>query len=216
LCLTLIVVLISARWPNFLCVCSVLKSGSVQLHWSQWPPTQNATPHKWFCTSKGLLTCGPSGIITGDAIITDNGTLLVAGVPAVNPAAIIVWEVMPGRGNGLQFSPKKSINNGMPPLSAPNWSGFAPLAAHFFSWQDYLLAEEKQGKNQLHQNLGESIPLHCLPVSNFSAYVSPESAVKSPAPTTWCSGVAGIAFDPTRDGSVIAAVIVEGMHMILT
>ncbi|RHN71910.1 hypothetical protein MtrunA17_Chr2g0281951 [Medicago truncatula] len=116
------------------CVCSVLQSGSVQLHWSQWPPTQNATLHKWFCTSKGLLACGPSGIITGDAIITDNGTLLVAGVPAVNPAAIIVWEVMPGRGNSLQFSPKKSINNGVPPLSAPNWSGFAPLY-HFTARQ---------------------------------------------------------------------------------
>jgi len=118
-CLTLIVVLISTRWPNFLCVCSVLQSRSVQLHWSQWPPTQNATPPKWFCTSKGLLDCGPSGIIVGDAIIIDNGTLYVADVQAFNPATVIVWEVSLGHRNGLEFSPKTSITTSTP-LSPPN------------------------------------------------------------------------------------------------
>ncbi|KAG4960475.1 hypothetical protein AAZX31_13G224200 [Glycine max] len=203
----------SARWPNFLCVCSVLSSGSVQLHWSQWPP-QNATPPKWFCTSKGPLGCGPSGIMAGDAIITDSGAMHVAGVPIVNPSTIVVWEVMPGPGNGFQVIPRTSTNNGVPPpLSSPNWTGFAPLAAYLFSWQDHLLSEEKQGKNQTNQNLGDSIPLNCSPVSNFSAYVSPETAAQTAATTTWGSGVTAVAFDPTCGGSVIAVVIAEGQYM---
>ena len=36
------------------------------------------------------------------------------------------------------------------------------------------------------------------------------------APTTQCCGVSGVAFDPTCGASVIAAVIVEGMYIILT
>ncbi|XP_003593532.3 mediator of RNA polymerase II transcription subunit 16 [Medicago truncatula] len=179
----------SARWPKFLCVCSVSQSGKVQLHWSQRPPTQNATPPKWFCTSKGLIECGPSGIIAADAIITDSGMLHVAGVLAFSPATVIVWVVLPGQGNGLEFSPKTSITTSAP-LSPPNWIGFAPLPAFLFSWQD------------------QSIPLHCSTVSNFSAYVSSEAA-----PSTQCCGVAGVAFDPTRGGSVIAAVVVEGKYM---
>ncbi|KAG4948442.1 hypothetical protein JHK84_041896 [Glycine max] len=177
---------------------------------SGWPP-QNATTPKWFCTSKGSLGCGPCGIMAGDAIITDSGTMLVTGVPIVNPSTIVVWEVMPGPGNGFQVIPRTSTNNGVPlPLSSPNWTGFAPLAAYLFSWQDYLLSEEKQGKNQ---NLGDSIPLNCSPVSNFSAYVSPETAAQSAATTTWGSGVTAVAFDPTCGGSVIAVVIVEGQYM---
>ncbi|MED6207531.1 hypothetical protein PIB30_036688 [Stylosanthes scabra] len=84
-------------------------SGSVQLHWSQWPHCQNAEPPRWFCTSKGLLGCGPSGIMAGDAIITDSGAMHVAGVPIVNPSTIVVWEVMPGPGNGFQATPKTTV-----------------------------------------------------------------------------------------------------------
>ncbi|KAJ1405482.1 hypothetical protein SESBI_25836 [Sesbania bispinosa] len=202
-----------ARWPNFLCVCSVFSSGSVQLHWSQWPPSQNGTTPKWFCTSKGLLGCGPSGIMAGDAIITDSGAMHVAGVPIVNPSTIVVWEVTPGLGNGFQLTPKTSTTSGVPPLSPPNWAGFAPLAAYLFSWQDYLLSEAKQGKKLTDQNLGDAVPLYCSPVSNFSAYVSPEAAAQAAATTTWGSGVTAVAFDPTRAGSVIAVVIVEGQYM---
>ncbi|KAL1327134.1 hypothetical protein HN51_037222 [Arachis hypogaea] len=203
----------SARWPNFLCVCSVFSSGSVQLHWAQWPPSQNGATPKWFCTSKGLLGCGPSGIMAGDAIITDSGAMHVAGVPIVNPSTIVVWEVTPGPGNGFQVTPKTSTTCGVPPLSPPNWAGFAPLAGYLFSWQDYLLSEAKQGRKQTEQNLGDAVPLYCSPVSNFSAYVSPEAAAQSAATTTWGSGVTAVAFDPTCGGSVIAVVIVEGQYM---
>ncbi|CAL0309354.1 unnamed protein product [Lupinus luteus] len=204
----------SARWPNFLCICSVFSSGSVQLHWSQWPPSQNATPPKWFCTSKGLLGCGPSGIMTADAIITDSGAMHVAGVPLANPSTIVVWEVIPGPRNGFHVTPKTSINNGFPPLNSPNWTGFAPLAAYLFSWQDYLLSEENQGIKQTDQNLGDdSITLHSSPISNFSAYVSPDTAAQSVATTTWGSAVTAVAFDPIHGGSVIAVVIVEGQYM---
>ncbi|KAE7995641.1 hypothetical protein FH972_000415 [Carpinus fangiana] len=203
----------SARWPNFLCVCSVFSSGSVQLHWSQWPPSQNGAASKWFCTSKGLLGAGPSGIMAADAIITDSGAMHVAGVPIVNPSTVVVWEVTPGPGNAFQATPKTSLSNGLPPsLNPPGWAGFAPLAAYLFSWQEYLISEAAQGK-RTDQDLSDIVPLHCSPVSNFSAYVSPEAAAQSAATTTWGSGVTAVAFDPTRGGSVIAIVIVEGQYM---
>ncbi|KAK3188022.1 hypothetical protein Dsin_027583 [Dipteronia sinensis] len=204
----------SDRWPNFLCVCSVFSSGSVQLHWSQWPPSQNGTASKWFHTSKGLLGAGPSGIMAADAIITDSGAMHVAGVPIVNPSTVVVWEVTPGPGNGFNATPKTSTSNGVPPsLNPPKWAGFAPLAAYLFSWQEYLLLEARQGRKLSDQDFSDAVSLHCSPVSNFSAYVSPEAASQSVATTTWGSGVTAVAFDPTRGGSVIAVVIVEGQYM---
>lgn len=203
-----------AGWPSFLCVCSVFSSGSVQLHWSQWPPNQNGAPSKWFCTSKGLLGAGPSGIMAADAIITDSGAMHVAGVPIVNPSTVVVWEVTPGPGNGFQATPKTSVSNGVPPsLNPPSWGGFATLAAYLFSSQEYLLQEAKHGKKLTEQHYSDMVTLHCSPVSNFSAYVSPEAAAQSTATTTWGSGVTAVAFDPTRGGSVIAVVIVEGQYM---
>ncbi|XP_041993906.1 mediator of RNA polymerase II transcription subunit 16-like isoform X1 [Salvia splendens] len=203
-----------AGWPNFLCVCSVFSSGSVQLHWSQWPPNQSGAPSKWFCTSKGLLGAGPSGIMAADAIVTDSGALHVAGVPIVNPSTVVVWEVTPGPGNGFQAIPKTSVNSEVPPsLNPPSWDGFAPLAAYLFSWQEYLLLEAKQGVKKTEQDYSDVIILHCSPVSNFSAYVSPEAAAQSAATTTWGSGVTAVAFDPTCGGSVISVVIVEGQYM---
>uniref|UniRef100_A0A1J3K844 Mediator of RNA polymerase II transcription subunit 16 n=1 Tax=Noccaea caerulescens TaxID=107243 RepID=A0A1J3K844_NOCCA len=204
----------SARWPNFLCVCAVFSSGSVQLHWSQWPSNQGGTAPKWFSTKKGLLGAGPSGIMAADAIITDSGAMHVAGVPIVNPSTIVVWEVTPGPGNGLQATPKISTGSRVPPsLSSSSWTGFAPLAAYLFNWQEYLISEIKQGKKPTDQDSSDAISLSCSPVSNFSAYVSPEAAAQSAATTTWGSGVTAVAFDPTRGGSVIAVVIVEGQYM---
>ncbi|KAJ9563101.1 LOW QUALITY PROTEIN: hypothetical protein OSB04_008261 [Centaurea solstitialis] len=199
-----------AGWPNFLCVCSVFSSGSIQLHWSQWPSNQSGTS-KWFCTSKGLLGAGPSGIMAADAIVTDSGALHVAGVPIVNPSTVVVWEVTPGPGNGFQATPKTTTSNGIPPsVNPPSWDGFASLASYLFSWQEYLFSEAKQGKKQTEQDYSDMVALHCSPVSNFSAYVSPEASAQSAATTTWGSGVTAVAFDPTCGGSVIAIVIVEG------
>ncbi|KAI3498787.1 hypothetical protein L1887_34571 [Cichorium endivia] len=202
-----------AGWPNFLCVCSVFSSGSIQLHWSQWSLNQT-TPSKWFCTSKGLLGAGPSGIMAADAIVTDSGALHVAGVPIVNPSTVVVWEVTPGFGNGFQATPKTTTTNGIPPsVSPPSWDGFAPLASYLFSWQEYFDLEGKQGKKHTEQDYSDMVALHCSPVSNFSAYVSPEASAQSAATTTWGSGVTAVAFDPTCGGSVIAIVIVEGQYM---
>lgn len=203
----------SARWPNMLCVCSVFSSGSVQLHWSQWPPPDNVAA-KWFCTSKGLLGAGPSGIMGADAIVTDSGAMHVAGVPIVNPSTVVIWEVTPGPGNGFQATPRNAVSNMVPPsVSPPNWSGFAPLAAYLCAWQEYFLSETKQGKKHTYQDYFDNVSLHCSPVSNFSAYVNPDAAAQSAATTTWGSGVTAVAFDPTRGGSVIAVVIVEGQYM---
>ncbi|KAK3156828.1 hypothetical protein QOZ80_2AG0112500 [Eleusine coracana subsp. coracana] len=203
----------SAGWPNILCVCSVFSSGSVQLHWSQWP-SPNSAQHKWFSTSKGLLGAGPSGIMAADAIITESGALHVAGVPLVNPSTVVVWEVMPGLGNGIQATAKINATSTVPPsLNPPSWPGFAPLAAYLFSLQDYLVSEGAQAKKLTDNETTEAASIHCCPVSNFSAYVSPEAAAQSATTTTWGSGVTSVAFDPTRGGSVITVVIVEGQYM---
>ncbi|KAM2512861.1 hypothetical protein PS1_037081 [Malus domestica] len=204
----------SARWPSFLCVCSVFSSGSVQLHWSQYPPNPTSAAPKWFQTSKGLLGAGTSGIMAADAIITDSGAMHVAGVPIVNPSTVVVWEVAPGLGNGFHATPKISTTDGVPPsMNPPNWAGFSPLATYLFSWQDYLLVEAKQGGKQTDPDFSDTVPLHSSPVSNFSAYVSPEAASQSATTTTRGSGVTAVAFDPTRGGSVIAVVVVEGQYM---
>lgn len=203
------------RWPSFLCVCSVFSSGSIQLHWAQWPPAQNDAEPKWFSTSKGLLGAGPSGIMAADAIITESGTMHVAGVPLVNPSTVVVWEVMPGPGNGFQATAKINTGCAVPPsLNPPSWKGYAPLSAYLFSLQEYFIAEEKQGKRLTDHEINEVASLHCSPVSNFSAYVSPEAAAQSAATTTWGSGVTAVAFDPTRGGSVITVVIVEGNFLL--
>lgn len=204
----------AARWPNFLCVCSVFSSGSIQLHWAQWPPPENGEPQKWFSTSKGLLGAGPSGIMAADAIITESGVMHVAGVPLVNPSTVVVWEVTPGPGNGFHVTAKINTTSSIPPpFSPPCWTGFAPLAACLFSLQEYIVSQEKQGKSLTDEDVTEAAPLHCSPVSNFSAYVSPEAAAQSAATTTWGSGVTAVAFDPTKGGSMIAVVIVEGQYM---
>ncbi|KAJ3682228.1 hypothetical protein LUZ60_014801 [Juncus effusus] len=203
----------SAKWPNMQCICSVFSSGSVQLHWAQFP-SQNGAPPKWFSTNKGLLGAGPSGIMAADAIITESGCLHVAGVPLVNPSTVVVWEVMPGAGNGFQATPKISTMGSVPPsLNPPSWTGFAPLASYLFTLQEHLISETNQGKKQTDHETSESASIHCSPVSNFSAYVSPEAAAQSATTTTWGSGVTAIAFDPTRGGSVISVVIVEGQYM---
>ena len=161
------------------------------------------------------MGAGPSGIMAADAIITDSGAMHVAGVPIVNPSTVVVWEVTPGPGNGFQSTAKTSISNGIPPsVNPPNWAGFSPLAAYLFSWQEYLMSEVKQGNKSMDQDFNDAASLHCSPVSNFSAYVSPEAAAQSAATTTWGSGVTAVAFDPTRGGSVIAVVIVEGTCLI--
>ncbi|PIA30622.1 hypothetical protein AQUCO_05400011v1 [Aquilegia coerulea] len=204
----------SARWPNFLCVCSVFSSGSVQLHWAKWPLSHSAEAPKWFSTSKGLLGAGPSGIMAGDAIITEAGTMHVAGVPLVNPSTVVVWEVTPGPGNGFQGTALINTSNGVPPsLDPPRWTGYSRLAAYLFSWQEFMGSEIKEGKKQTDLGSSETVSLHCSPVSNFSAYVSPEAAAQSAAATTWGSGVTTVAFDPTQGGSVISVIIVEGQYM---
>ncbi|XP_042422387.1 mediator of RNA polymerase II transcription subunit 16-like [Zingiber officinale] len=204
----------SVRWPDFLCVCSVFSSGAVQLHWEQWPSAQNEPAPKWLYTSNGLLGAGPSGLLAADVIITESGVLHVAGVPLVNSSTVVVWEVMPGPGNGFQSSAKLTMGSTIPSsLNPPSWAAFAPLAAYLFSVQEYLISQEKQGKNLADNEIHEVASLHCSPVSNFSAYVSPEAAAQSAATTTWGSGVNAVAFDPTQGGSVITVVIAEGQYM---
>ncbi|GJM91117.1 hypothetical protein PR202_ga07461 [Eleusine coracana subsp. coracana] len=175
----------SAGWPNILCVCSVFSSGSVQLHWSQWP-SPNSAQHKWFSTSKGLLGAGPSGIMAADAIITESGALHVAGVPLVNPSTVVVWEVMPGLGNGIQATAKINATSTVPPsLNPPSWPGFAPLAAYLFSLQDYLVSEGAQAKKLTDNETTEAASIHCCPLFIAGQYMSPYDPDEGPSITGW-------------------------------
>ncbi|CAH1412839.1 unnamed protein product [Lactuca virosa] len=128
---------------------------------------------------------------------------------------ITIWtqpsnKVTPGFGNGFQATPNTSTTNGIPPsLTPPSWDGFASLDSYLFSCQEYFDSESKKGKKITEQDY-DMVALHCSPVSNFSAYVSPKASAQLAATTTWCSGVTTVAFDPTCGGSVIAIVIVEG------
>lgn len=196
---------LAARWPNFLCVCSVFWAGTVQLHWKQWPASPNSS--RWFSSKKGVLGGGPSGVFTADVTISDAGSLLVAGVPVGNPSTVVVWEVtawdLNSPGSTQQVAAKIGIGNIQSPLLAtpPSWPGFAPLAAYLFTWQEQATPDTMLE--------GEECPgplLHCSVVSNFSAYVSPDAA----AITSWGSGVTSVAFDPSRGGSALVTVIVEG------
>ncbi|AES70575.1 hypothetical protein MTR_3g057920 [Medicago truncatula] len=77
----------------------------------------------------------------------------VVGVPIDNPSTVILWEVMFRLVNGLQLTPKTSINNRVPPPTTYN-----------LGRREY---KEKQWRNLEDQNLGESISLHCSPVSMY-------------------------------------------------
>ncbi|CAI9262585.1 unnamed protein product [Lactuca saligna] len=123
-------------------------------------------------------------------------------------------DVTPGFGNGFQETPKTSTTNGIPSsLTPPSWDGFASWASYLFSWKEYFDSESKQGKKLTEQDYSDMVALHCSPVSNFSAYVSPEASTQLAATTTWGSRVTAVAFGPTCGGSVIAIVIVEGQYM---
>jgi len=183
----------------------VFWAGTVQLHWKQWPASPNSS--RWFSSKKGVLGAGPSGVFTADVTISDAGSLLVAGAPVGNPSTVVVWEVtawdLNSPGSTQQVAAKIGIGNIQSPLLAtpPSWPGFAPLAAYLFTWQEQATPDTMLE--------GEECPgplLHCSVVSNFSAYVSPDAA----AITSWGSGVTSVAFDPSRGGSALVTVIVEG------
>ncbi|KAL2630105.1 hypothetical protein R1flu_014791 [Riccia fluitans] len=201
----------TARWPNFLCICVVLFSGSVQLRWRQWPP-QNFGPVKWHATNKAVLGAGPSGVFCADAIITDSGNLHVVGAPVGHPSTLVVWEVSPWVLNpaGASQQAVKYTLGGQSPLAfgPTSWPGVSPLAAYLMSWQEQagvdVKTSQSQGQPESDEKAGPM--LYCSPVSNLSAYVTPEASTLS----TWGSGVAAVAFDPSRGGNALVTVICEG------
>lgn len=217
---------LAVRWPNFSCICSITYSGSVQLHWRQWPAAQTGSPPEWFSTNKAVLGAGPSGLFASDAIVTETGSLIVAGTPVGTPSTVIVWEISPGAVNhpgGNQQSLKYGLPAQTPlPFGPPPWPGIAPLAAYLMSWQEQQPSADTkpaQWAGQLPMESDERAGpmLHCSPISNLSAYVTPDASTL----TTWGSGVTEIAFDPSRGGSALTTVICEGrtfpiMHLLCT
>lgn len=192
----------AARWPSFLCVCSVFWSGTVQLHWRRWPGT---TP-KWLATKKGVLGAGPSGVFSGDITVSEAGALLVAGAPVGNPSTVVIWEVTPwglnSSGGTQQVAVKPTVGMQLPLLATPpSWLGIAPLAAYLLSWQEQASGEIRvEGEDYM------GPLLQCSVVSNFSAYINPEACASS----GWGSGVSVVAFDPSSGGNALITVIVEG------
>lgn len=160
------------------------------------------------------MGAGPSGIFASDAIINDTGSLIVAGTPVGTPSTVIVWEISPGSVNHTGGS-QPPLKYGVPvqtPLAfgPPPWAGISPLAAYLMSWQEHPSTDTKpaQWVGQVHvENEEKAGPmLLCSPISNLSAYVAPDASTLS----TWGSGVAEIAFDPSRGGSALLTMICEG------
>ncbi|KAJ7561508.1 hypothetical protein O6H91_03G030900 [Diphasiastrum complanatum] len=207
----------SARWPNIVCACTVLSDGCVQLRWRQWPSSELANTPKWFSTSKGVLGAGPSGIYVADVTVSEAGAVLVAGSPIGNPSTVVVWEVSPwglASPNGNQQLLAKFATGGQSSsltFGAPSWPGMAPMAAYLLSWQEHSGQDLKSVQSQYEIDEKDGPLLQCSPVSNLSAYVSPEAS--SQVSTGWGSGVGSIAFDPSRGGSALFVVVVEGYYL---
>lgn len=207
--------MVAARWPNFLCVCTVFTSGSVQLHWRQPICTSDrlgAVSSKWHATNKGALGAGPSGICAADAVVNEAGALLVAGVPIGNPSTVVVWEVNPWTVNGPTGSQQVNIKFGtgvqLPLGLGASWCGYAPLAASLLSWQQQSETEIKAA-GQSDTNPGPL--LQCAPISNLAAYVKVEGSTPAGMTSTgWASGVSAVAFDPSAGGSALVTIVVEG------
>jgi hypothetical protein len=209
---------VAVRWPNFLCICSITYSGSLQLHWRQWPAAQAGSPSKWFSTTKAVLGAGPSGLFAADIIVTDTGSLIVAGTPVGTPSTVIVWEISPG-GVNHPGGNQQSLKYGLPvqtplPFGPPPWPGIAPLAAYLMSWQEQPITDTKPvqwaAQTQVEGDEKPGPMLQCSPISNLSTYVAPEASTL----TTWGSGVCAIAFDPSRGGSALITLMCEGKRFL--
>lgn len=215
------------RWPNFLCVCSVSLSGCVCLHWCQWPPLVDSSKQNWFATRKGVLGAGRIDLISADAIVSESGALLIAGVPIGNSSSVVVWEVTP-----LSTNSQETTHQVI--LSLASWPGIAALPAVLLSWHEGLGNDMKgvadstnnlpgvEVKPQIiSANMRFPLPspsgedanaplLQCSPMSYLSAYVAPETG-QLPA-VGWGSGVTAVAFDPSKGGSVLVVLLNEGRH----
>ncbi|KAG0447006.1 hypothetical protein HPP92_028519 [Vanilla planifolia] len=119
-----------------------------------------------------------------------------------------------GPGNGMNVTAKINTTSSiLPPPNPPCWTGFAPLAACLFNLQRVYNFSRKARESSLTKEIMEATLASLFTCINFSAYISPEAAAQSAATTTWGSGVTAVAFDPTRGGSMISVVIVEGQYM---
>eukprot|EP00250_Pteridium_aquilinum_P015713 c22717_g1_i1 orf=417-3572(+) len=214
------------RWPNFLCVCSVSLSGCVCLHWCQWPPILDTSTQSWFATRKGVLGVGRNDLISADAIVSESGALLIAGVPIGTSSSVVIWEVTPLSTNN-QDTHQQII------LGLASWPGISPLPAVLLSWHEGLGNDMKgltdstthlpgvEVKAQtIYSNVRSQQPpvvgedanaplLHCSVVSNLSACPTSETGLSTAV--GWGSGVNAVAFDPSKGGSVLI-VLLNGGH----
>ncbi|KAG9438981.1 hypothetical protein H6P81_019146 [Aristolochia fimbriata] len=58
--------MVQTNWPNFLCACPVFSSGSVQLHWSQWPLCKMMHPPNGIPQAKDCLEQGTVVYLAAD------------------------------------------------------------------------------------------------------------------------------------------------------
>ncbi|MCO5608735.1 hypothetical protein L7F22_062950 [Adiantum nelumboides] len=213
------------RWPNFLCVCSVSLSGYVRLHWCQWPPVASTLKTNWFATKRAVLGVGRSDLMSADAIVSEAGTLLIAGVPIGNSSSVVVWEVAPISTNS-QGNPQ--VVSGF-----ASWPGTSPLPAFLLSWH------EKSAENDMKAVTESAIHLPGVEVkpqtslTNMRSQEPPASSDETGAPLLqcsvvsylsacaendistrvgWGSGVSAVSFDPSKGGSVLIVLLNEGRH----
>ncbi|KAI5059444.1 hypothetical protein GOP47_0025763 [Adiantum capillus-veneris] len=215
------------RWPNFLCVCSVSLSGYVRLHWCQWPPLASTSKTNWFATKRGILGAGRIDLISADAIVSEAGTLLIAGVPIGNSSTVVIWEVAP-LSTTIQGTAQQVTSR------LASWPGIASLPAVLLSWHEGLESDMKaatdgathlpgielkgqtSSTNMRSQEPPASIDdanaplLQCSVVSSLSACTTSENDILTTV--GWGSGVSAVAFDPSKGGSILVLLLNEGRH----
>ena len=153
------------------------------------------------------MGAGQSDLISADAIVNESGSLIIAGVPIGNPSTVVIWDVSPLPTNNQDTIQQMKI-------------GIAPLPSVLLGWHDGSGKDTKmrmdtsshisstEAKAQPTDD-AESPPLLCSPISNLSAYVTPEAS--KPTVNGLGSGVVSIAFDPSKAGSVLVVLLNEGM-----
>ena len=151
------------------------------------------------------MGAGQSDLISADAIVNESGSLIIAGVPIGNPSTVVIWDVSPLPTNNQDTIQMKI--------------GIAPLPSVLLGWHDGSGKDTKMGidtsshisstEAKAQPTDAESPPLFCSPISNLSAYVTPE--VSKATVNGLGSGVASIAFDPSKAGSVLVVLLNEGM-----
>eukprot|EP00850_Spirogloea_muscicola_P012107 SM000077S21581 [mRNA] locus=s77:370359:377840:- [translate_table: standard] len=209
----------STRWPRggLLCVLTVLASGLVGLTWQQFPaPAGGASA--WGASYPTSLGSGTAGLLAADGAVTSGGLLMVAVVPAGQPATVVTFEVAPSieplggsGGSPLQQGPLACDPRGIGVgglLSASVYPGVSPVAAHllmgsssFQPGRTSMLGGSPAAAAGMERARRKGPPMFvCMPVSHLNAFAGGCAEQR----------IVAVAMDPTRPGTALVTLLAEG------